>query len=130
MTSCTTRRKRWVVLRTEHYGYFVTGSHPWLPFLCCNKEEVLVCFAHHDRLVVIERTVKDSDWTAGNVHIRNIGRGLADYELNARLELGKLQLQSGQAAAGKAQLTSLEKDARARSYFLIARKAGAALKMH
>jgi tetratricopeptide (TPR) repeat protein/DNA-binding winged helix-turn-helix (wHTH) protein len=67
--------------------------------------------------------------TLDSVIVQAKKRGLRDYELNARLELGKVQLQSGQAAAGRVQLTSLEKDARARSYFLIARKAGAALKM-
>jgi tetratricopeptide (TPR) repeat protein len=50
------------------------------------------------------------------------------HEFDARLELGRIQMRSGQAAAAKAELSSLERDARAGSYLLIARKAAAARK--
>ena len=49
------------------------------------------------------------------------------YEFSARLELGKVQMETGQTATGKAQLVSLAKNAKARGYLLIARSAAAAL---
>jgi tetratricopeptide (TPR) repeat protein len=49
------------------------------------------------------------------------------YEFSARLELGKVQMKTGQSAAGNAQLTSLQRDAKAKGYLLIARNAAAAL---
>jgi DNA-binding winged helix-turn-helix (wHTH) protein/tetratricopeptide (TPR) repeat protein len=49
------------------------------------------------------------------------------YEFRARLELGRVQMNAGQTAVGRAQLVSLAKNARARGYFLIARNAAAAL---
>lgn len=49
------------------------------------------------------------------------------YEFSARLELGKVQMKTGQIAAGNAQLTSLQRDAKAKGYLLIARNAAAAL---
>jgi hypothetical protein len=49
------------------------------------------------------------------------------YEFSARLELGKVQMETGQTATGKAQLVSLAKNAKARGYLLIARNAAAAL---
>lgn len=49
------------------------------------------------------------------------------YLLEARLALGEIELKSGQTAAGRAQLTSLEKQAREKNFLLIARKATALL---
>jgi tetratricopeptide (TPR) repeat protein len=49
------------------------------------------------------------------------------YEFSARLELGKVQMETGHTATGKAQLVSLAKNAKARGYLLIARNAAAAL---
>jgi serine/threonine protein kinase/tetratricopeptide (TPR) repeat protein len=51
---------------------------------------------------------------------------LVIYQLEARLALGGLDLHGGQTAAGHDRLTKLEKDATARGYLLIARKAHAA----
>jgi len=53
--------------------------------------------------------------------------GFAGYQFEARLSLGDMELQSGHAAAGRARLRALEKDARAKGCLLIARKAAAAL---
>jgi DNA-binding winged helix-turn-helix (wHTH) protein/tetratricopeptide (TPR) repeat protein len=47
----------------------------------------------------------------------------AGYEFRARLELARLQVSTGQTAAGTTQLESLEKEATAKGYILIARKA-------
>ncbi len=51
-------------------------------------------------------------------------RGLVGYELKARLELARIKLKTDQAA--RTDLTSLENDAKSKSYFLIARQAAAA----
>ena len=45
------------------------------------------------------------------------------YWFEARLTLGEIGLKSGQTAAARAQLTSLEKEAREKNFLLIARKA-------
>ena len=49
------------------------------------------------------------------------------YLFQARLMTGEIGLKSGQTDAARAQLTSLEKQAREEHFFLIARKAGALL---
>jgi serine/threonine protein kinase/tetratricopeptide (TPR) repeat protein len=51
---------------------------------------------------------------------------LVIYQFEARLALGELDLQSGQSASGHDRLSQLEKDASAKGYLLIARKAHAA----
>ena len=51
---------------------------------------------------------------------------LTDEELATRLALGELEMKSGGTAAGRARLARLEKDASAKGYALIARKAHAA----
>ena len=50
------------------------------------------------------------------------------FQYDARLALGELEIKSGKVAAGRARLTTLEKDARSKGFLLIARKAAAALK--
>jgi serine/threonine protein kinase/tetratricopeptide (TPR) repeat protein len=52
--------------------------------------------------------------------------GFVPYQYEARLALGELEMNSGQTTAGRAHLTALEKDARAKGFLLIARKAAAA----
>jgi len=52
--------------------------------------------------------------------------GFADYQLEARLALGEIEMQSGNPSAGRSRLDALEKDARVRGFLLIARKAAAA----
>ena len=49
---------------------------------------------------------------------------LRDYQLESRLAMGEADLRSGHAASGRANLATLEKEAHARGYILIARKAG------
>jgi serine/threonine protein kinase/tetratricopeptide (TPR) repeat protein len=51
---------------------------------------------------------------------------LVIYQFEARLAIGDLELHAGQTAAGHDRLSKLEKDATARGYVLIARKAHAA----
>ena len=48
------------------------------------------------------------------------------YQLEARLALGELKMNSGEITAGRALLASLEKDATGKGFLLIARKARAA----
>jgi serine/threonine protein kinase/tetratricopeptide (TPR) repeat protein len=52
--------------------------------------------------------------------------GYIGYQFDARLALGQLELKSGNAAAGRARLASLENEARAKGYLLIARQAAGA----
>lgn len=52
--------------------------------------------------------------------------GLGGDQLEARLGLGEIEMKSGQTAVGRARLKALAKDARAKGFLLIARKADAA----
>jgi serine/threonine protein kinase/tetratricopeptide (TPR) repeat protein/TolB-like protein len=53
--------------------------------------------------------------------------GYAVYEMEARLKLGQLEIESGKANAGKARLEKVVHDAQAKGVLLIARKAKATL---
>jgi hypothetical protein len=44
-------------------------------------------------------------------------------ELDARLALAEIEMKTGQVTAGRAHLTAIEADAKAKGYNLIARKA-------
>ena len=50
--------------------------------------------------------------------------GYLSYEYQARLALGEVEMKAGKAAAGRARLAALEKDATGTGFLLIARKAG------
>ncbi|HSZ64451.1 MAG TPA: tetratricopeptide repeat protein [Terriglobales bacterium] len=50
------------------------------------------------------------------------------FQYDARLALGEWEIKSGKVAAGRARLTTLEKDAEGRGFLLIARMAATALK--
>jgi eukaryotic-like serine/threonine-protein kinase len=52
--------------------------------------------------------------------------GYMGIELDARLALAEIEMKTGQVTAGRAHLTALEADARAKGYNLIARKAATA----
>jgi len=52
--------------------------------------------------------------------------GFVEYQLEARLALGEIETGSGKIAAGHARLTALQKDAAAKGFLLIARKAARA----
>ena len=54
--------------------------------------------------------------------------GFVHYEFWARLALGEIEMQSGKTAVGRALLSTLEKEASAKGFSLIARKAKAAAK--
>ena len=54
--------------------------------------------------------------------------GYAPGRFEARLALGEIEMKSGKTAAGRARLEQLEKDATAKGFLLIARKAAAAAK--
>ena len=53
--------------------------------------------------------------------------GLVSYQFEIRLALGEIEMKSGKTAAGMARLKSLEKDATAKGFLLIAHKAKAAI---
>ncbi len=52
--------------------------------------------------------------------------GFVPYQFEARLALGEMEMRFGKTPAGRARLRALEKDATAKGFFLIARKAHAA----
>ena len=54
-------------------------------------------------------------------------RGFVNYELETRLRLGELELQSNKKSAGRLRLKQLSRDAQSKSFRLIARKANVAL---
>lgn len=49
--------------------------------------------------------------------------GFVPYGFEARLALGEIETKSGNTAEGRARLQVLEKDAKAKGFLLIARKA-------
>ena len=51
--------------------------------------------------------------------------GLVDYQFESRLALGEIEMKSGKPAAGRARLETLQKEAKAKGFGLIARKAAA-----
>ena len=51
--------------------------------------------------------------------------GLLDLQLEARLALARIEIESGHAAEGQARLASVQQEAKALGYGLIAHKAGA-----
>jgi len=53
-------------------------------------------------------------------------KGWVEYQLEARLALGEIEMESANPAAGRARLGALEKDGAARGFGLIARKAAVA----
>ena len=54
--------------------------------------------------------------------------GFFGLQFDARLALGETEMKSGNLTAGRAELASLERDARVKGFLLIARKAAAARK--
>lgn len=54
--------------------------------------------------------------------------GFVGYQLQARLALGEIEMRSGKTTAGHVHLAALEKDATAKGFLLVARKAVAASK--
>lgn len=52
--------------------------------------------------------------------------GLVSYQFEIRLALGEIEMKSGKTASGMARLKSLEKDATAKGFLLVAHKAKAA----
>lgn len=54
--------------------------------------------------------------------------GLVEYQYEARLELGKIQMRSGQTASGSADLIALQKDTASKGFLLLASKAAKELR--
>jgi tetratricopeptide (TPR) repeat protein len=52
--------------------------------------------------------------------------GFVGYELEARLGIGEIEINSGRIASGRTDLQALKRDAKAKGFLLIARKAAAA----
>jgi tetratricopeptide (TPR) repeat protein len=52
--------------------------------------------------------------------------GFFEYELDARLRLGEIEIRTGRAEAGRGRLRAVESEARARGFGLLARQAAAA----
>jgi hypothetical protein len=62
-----------------------------------------------------------------NLHVETSSHRYTNYELEANLRLGELELQSGKVSAGQGRLEQLQKDAQAKGSLLIARQATTAL---
>jgi eukaryotic-like serine/threonine-protein kinase len=58
--------------------------------------------------------------------MRSKKHGLVPYEFESRLALGEIEKKSGKTASGRARLAALQRDATAKGFLLIARKAAAA----
>ena len=55
--------------------------------------------------------------------------GYLPYQFEARLAIGEIEMQSGKSSTARPHLEALERDARAKAFLLIARKAAAAAKI-
>ena len=60
--------------------------------------------------------------------VRANKQGYVNYQLRIQLALGEIEMKSGKSAAGRARLAALQKDAAAKGFHLIARKAAEAQK--
>jgi predicted secreted protein len=83
----------------------------------------------------IEAAEKDASHTAAGIAARkelaaviakSRAQGYRVVELDARLELAEIEMKAGQTAEGRAHLTAIEADAKAKGYLLVARKAAIA----
>ena len=72
----------------------------------------------------VARSLKDLEEIVREAH----NAKLIQFELEARLALAEIEMQSGQTVIGRAHLRALERDAKAKGFLLIARKAAAARK--
>jgi tetratricopeptide (TPR) repeat protein len=60
----------------------------------------------------------------GDIHLAEYARaGCVECQFNTRLAMGEVEINFGKATAGRARLSSLEKDARDKGFLLIARQA-------
>jgi tetratricopeptide (TPR) repeat protein len=60
----------------------------------------------------------------GDIHLAEYARaGCVECQFNTRLAIGEVEINFGKATAGRARLSSLEKDARDKGFLLIARQA-------
>ena len=55
--------------------------------------------------------------------------GYLPYQFEARLAIGEIEMQSGKSSTARPHLEALERDARAKAFLLIARKAAAAARV-
>lgn len=62
-----------------------------------------------------------------SVHAESARAGYVVYELESRLLLGEVEINSGRMASGRARLAKLQRDAQSKDFNLIARKAQTAL---
>ncbi len=95
---------------------------------------------HRMRILVIAARVRaasgqNSDVAGASQDLRAIleearKKNTPQIQFEARLALGEIELASGDAKAGRAELVTLTKDARAKGFRLIARKASTALARH
>jgi tetratricopeptide (TPR) repeat protein len=61
----------------------------------------------------------------GGVLAKATRHGYVGYEFQSRLALGEIEVKSGKTAAGRARLLALERDAKAKGFLLVARRAAA-----
>jgi DNA-binding winged helix-turn-helix (wHTH) protein/tetratricopeptide (TPR) repeat protein len=93
----------------------------------------------HWRTAITEANVETAEKDVGHSAARSATRkelaaviatsqelGYVGVELDARLALAEIEMKSGQATAGRARLTTIEADAKAKGYNLVARKAASA----
>ena len=71
-------------------------------------------------------TIGDAAKSLETVRLEAARYGFVTLGLEARLALGELEVHAGSVSAGRARLSALEREARARGFGLIARKAAAA----
>jgi DNA-binding winged helix-turn-helix (wHTH) protein/tetratricopeptide (TPR) repeat protein/TolB-like protein len=70
--------------------------------------------------------IADASKSLESVRLEAAKYGFATLGLEARLALGEIEVHAGSVTAGRARLSALEREARARGFGLIARKAAAA----
>jgi hypothetical protein len=70
--------------------------------------------------------IADASKSLETVRLDAAKYGFATVGLEARLAQGEIEMRAGSVTAGRARLSALEREARARGFGLIARKAAAA----
>jgi tetratricopeptide (TPR) repeat protein len=105
---------------TAHARQFLGAKRDgqWPHHLTITEARVAVASSPHDAHVVARALASVRSVTA-QAH----KTGMMKLELEARLAEGEIEMQSGAVAAGRAHFASLERDAKAKGFELIAREA-------
>ena len=90
------------------------------------KLSVAIAFTRVHAATQAPAAIGDASKSLETVRLEAARYGFATLGLEARLALGEIEVHTGSVSAGRARLSALEREARARGFGFIARKAAAA----